>query len=196
MWAIALALGVAAPAWAEKDHEEGLFLRLAAGAGYGVASVDETEKFEMYGITREFQVALGGIIHRNVALHGTLWGWQPFHTEARFGGTSLGGAHDFELIALGPGATYWFGESNVYASFSFGMATLDAKVERPDGQILRDTARGFALDATVGHEWWKTDNLGVGFAADYTYLNIENSLPDAREVWTGGQSLRLSATWN
>ena len=185
------------PAWSANDHVDGLFLRLSAGSGYGLASVDETEKFEMYGITQEFSVAVGGIIHENWALHGTLWGWSPFHTEARLGSTSLGGSHDFEFIALGPGATYYFGPSNIYLSLSAGIATIDAKVEAADGSIIRDTARGYALDFTMGKEWWKSDSWAVGFAGDISYLNVENSLPGGNEVWTGGQfGLRLTATYN
>jgi hypothetical protein len=130
-------------------------------------------------------------------LHGTLWGWSPIHTEARFASNTLGGSHDVEVVAFGPGATYYFMPANLYLSFSIGFATLDAKVEAPDGSILRDSARGFALDFTVGKEWWKSDNWGVGIAGDFGYLNIENSLPGAKEVWTGGQlGLRLTATYN
>ena len=192
-----LTLTLAATAWSQQDHEDGLFLRLSAGAGYGLVSVDESEKFEMYGITNEFNIAVGGVIKRNLALHGTLWGWSPIHTEARLASNTLGGSHEFEFVAFGPGATYYFDPSNLYLSFSIGLATIDAKIEAPDGSIIRDSARGFALDFTVGKEWWKSDNWGVGVAGDFGYLNIENSLPDAREVWTGGQiGLRLTATYN
>jgi hypothetical protein len=194
---MAVGFGLAAPAWSTQDHEGGPFLRLSAGSGYALASVDETQKFEMYGITQEFNVALGGIIRRNVALHGTLWGWNPFHTEARYGSNTLGGSHDFEFVAFGPGATYYFDKSNVYLSASVGLCTINVSVELPEGSPLRDTARGYAFDFTLGKEWWKSDNWGVGFAGNFGYLNVENSLPDANEVWSGGHlGLRLSATYN
>jgi hypothetical protein len=32
---------------------------------------------------------------------------------------------------------------------------------------------GFALDATVGKEWWVGDNWGLGFAGDFTYLSAQ-----------------------
>jgi hypothetical protein len=192
-----LASTLAATAWSAENHEDGLFVRLSGGAGYGLVSVDESEKLELYGITTEFNIAVGAIIKPNLILHGTLWGWSPIHTEARFASNTLGGSHDVEVVAFGPGATYYFMPANLYLSFSIGFATLDAKVEAPDGSILRDSARGFALDFTVGKEWWKSDNWGVGVAGDFGYLNIENSLPGAKEVWTGGQlGLRLTATYN
>jgi hypothetical protein len=194
---LVIGVGMSAPAWAAQDHEDGLFLRVSAGAGYGLASVDETEKLEMFGITQECNIAVGAIIHRNVALHGTLWGWKPFHTEARYDSNTLGGSHTFEFVALGPGVTYYFDPSNVYLSLSVGLSSIDVSLELPDGGFVRDSARGYAIDFTIGKEWWRSDSWGLGLSGDFSYLNVENSLPDAQEVWSGGHlGLRLSATYN
>ena len=103
----------------------------------------------------------------------------------------MGGDASLSMSAVGAGLTYWFLPANIYVSPSLGFGTLSLQ----QGRNTITTDSGFALDATIGKEWWASDQWGLGFAASASY----HAIPDESRVenWTGlGFGLRLSATMN
>jgi hypothetical protein len=178
----------------EPRTHDGFLLRLSAGAGRaettniappeGGGDVDESVTAS--GTSADLNVAIGGMISPNVAIHATLWGWGVPSPE-----TTVGGDASLSMSAVGAGLTYWFLPANIYVSPSLGFGTLSLQ----QGRNTITTDSGFALDATIGKEWWASDQWGLGFAASASY----HAIPDESRVenWTGlGFGLRLSATMN
>ena len=95
--------------------------------------------------------------------------------------------------AIGPGVTYYLMPANVYFSGSVGVGSLSGSDE-----LNGNSDTGFALDTTIGKEWWVGDNWGLGLAGDFTYLSAKDKdLVGSTQNWSvTGFGLRLSATFN
>lgn len=187
----------ACPAYAggQPREHDGFFMRLSLGGGSGNASVEESGvKAELKGGAADMNLAFGGMVSKNLALHGTMWGWGVQDPDVEI--TSLGTAAANGLLgmsAIGPGVTYYLMPANVYFSGSIGIGSLSGSDEL-DGS----TGTGFALDATVGKEWWVGDNWGLGLAGDFTYLSAKDTdFSIFNESWSVTSfGLRFSATFN
>ena len=187
----------AGPAYAggQPREHDGFFMRLSLGGGSGNASVEESGvKAELKGGAADMNLAFGGMVSKNLALHGTMWGWGVQDPDAEI--TSLGTLSQngyLGMSAIGPGVTYYLMPANVYFSGSIGIGSLTGSDDL-DG----NTGTGFALDATVGKEWWVGPNWGLGFAGDFTYLSAKDSdFSIFNESWSVTSfGLRFSATFN
>ena len=71
------AMAFALPAQAgDRAHDNGFFLRLSGGGGSASTDLEYGgSKLKLDGTTADLNVAIGAIVARNLALHGTLWGW-------------------------------------------------------------------------------------------------------------------------
>ena len=183
----AIALG------AERDHEDGFFLRLSGG--FGSASTETelgSETWKMDGVGSDVNIAIGGMVRPNLALHGTLFGWMTTDPEMSIG--SVSGTIDADIIvsAFGGGATYYFMPANAYVSASLGFGTLTFVLVG----VCIYSDYGPVVDVTVGKEWWVGDNWALGVAGGLIY----HSLPDEdllEDNWTGmSYALRFTATRN
>jgi hypothetical protein len=183
---------------AERDHEEGFFLRLAAGAGPAGTEleIDSNNRWKFDGTGADLEIAIGGIVTPNLAVHGTLWGWLISDPDADIelldviegSGTVEG---DFSLNGIGAGLTYFIMPVNMYltGSVGFGSLTFDF------GGLSLESDTGFSLEAAIGKEWFVSDRWGIGLAVGVTYHSISD--PDAPENWTGVSiPVRFSATLN
>jgi len=187
----------AGPAYAggQPREHDGFFMRLSLGGGSGNASVEESGvKAELKGGAADMNLAFGGMVSKNLALHGTMWGWGVQDPDAEI--TSLGTLSQngyLGMSAIGPGVTYYLMPANVYFSGSIGIGSLTGSDDL-DG----NTGTGFALDATVGKEWWVGPNWGLGFAGDFTYLSAKDGdFSIFNESWSVTSfGLRFSATFN
>ena len=179
---------------AERDHEDGLFIRLSAGGGYASTETEvdgRSVTMKMDGPAAEFNFAIGGMVRPNLALHGTIFGWYMHQPDLAVGSQSGTLQADLNLGALGGGATYYFMPANAYISASFGFGPLS--IEADDVTVESDF--GPVFDVTIGKEWWVGDEWGLGVAGGFSY----HSIPDdsAEENWTGmSYAIRFSATKN
>ncbi len=182
----------------ERDHEGGFFLRLAAGAGPAGTkfSNDTGDSVDLSGLGVDVEIAIGGVITPNLALHGTLWGWTIAEPDAEVvlgGGIPVTGKlrGDLRINAVGIGLTYYFMPINLYLTGSVGFGSLTIDLETVSGES--DT--GVIVEAAVGKEWFVSNRWGLGVAVGVTV----HSMPDAiaSEKWSGiSIPVRFSATFN
>jgi hypothetical protein len=183
----------AASAGAPRTHD-GFLLRLSAGFGSAKTSEDvETSSLEISGAAGDVNIAIGGVISPNLAIHGTLLGWSladPTVELTGFGSGELDG--DLTMTAVGVGLTYYFMPANFYVSPSIGAATITLDVPGSDDL---ETDTGVALEFTVGKEWWVGDSWGLGVAGSAGYHSIPDK--DVDENLSGGNvAIRFTATLN
>ena len=207
MLAIAMVAGTfvasAASAGVAKTHD-GLFVRVALGAGSGSAKISPPGgSLEFSGTAGDVNLAIGGSVNENLAVHATLWGWSVSDPTVDLTITGLGtgsgtaNGSTVTMGAIGVGATYFFMPVNAYVSGSLGLGSLTLS----DDSLGLDanSGTGFAMDLTVGKEWWAGQNFGIGLSGDVTYFSAKDSadLLDTTENWSGpGFGLRVSATFN
>lgn len=195
--AAVLVLGVPQAMCAERDHEEGFFLRLSGGAGPAGSEIEvDSDRIKMDGIGADLEVAIGGIVAPNLAVHGTIWGWMITDPDAEIELSGLPPASgtidgDFSLSAVGAGLTYYFMPVNIYLTGSLGIGQLSFDI----GGLTLDSDTGFSLEAAVGKEWFVSDRWGIGVAVGITYHTISDA--DVDENWSGiSIPVRFSATLN
>lgn len=190
----------AAPALAggEVRTHDGFFLRLSTGLAYArteISSGGATASAK--GGASDVNIAVGGMVGTDFALHGTLWGWTMSDPDGEIsgGGTSTSGTINGTITmgAIGVGGTYYFMPANVYLSYSMGLGSLNGSGDA-DGK----TKPGLALDGTLGKEWWVGDQWGLGVAGGVTYHNSkDDTIFGLDESWSGPSfSVRFSATYN
>jgi len=184
--AVALA-STTADAGEPRTHD-GFFLRLSGGIGYASTSIsDSNNELDISDLSGDYNLAIGGIISRNLALHGTFYGWAMSDPDAEANGVSGQLNGSFSLSEMGGGVTYYLMPANVYLSGSLGLAWLSFEDAESDV--------GFGFDATVGKEWWVGGGWGLGLAGAFGFHSIPEKGTDAS--WSGvSAGLRFSATMN
>jgi len=198
--AFGITLVPAARAGEARTHD-GFFLRLSTGGGGASAKIkDATGSVKLSGFATEGDLAIGGIVGENLALHATMLGWLVQDPDAEVTITGFGtgtgtinGQQSFGM--LGAGATYYLMPTNVYltGSVGFGVMSFD-----PDQGSKGSTKPGAAFTAGVGKEWWVGDSWGLGLNGNFTYFSAkDDDLTGVSENWAGpSYSLRFSATFN
>ncbi len=181
----------------EPKTHDGFFLRLSTGLGSANTEIDHPlMSADIDGLATDVNIAIGGMVSRNFALHATLWGWSSSDPDADITipgvGTASGSLDgSVNVGAFGGGATYYFMPVNIYLSGSVGMGTLSVDGGNADGE----SDSGIVTDLTLGKEWWVGDSWGLGLAGGFSY----HSLPDGGidENWSGmSYTARFSATLN
>jgi len=182
----------------EARAHDGFFMRLSTGFGAARAKLEDSgSSAELKGAAEDVNLAFGGMVGNNLALHGTLWGWTISDPDAKLvgsgGSTTFSTKGSLTMGALGAGLTYYVMPANVYFSGSVGMGSLLGK-DDVDGK----SKTGFAMDLTAGKEWWVGDAWGLGAAADFSFFNAKNQdIVPSNESWAGpGFGIRFSATFN
>jgi hypothetical protein len=182
-----------------RDRQEphgGLFLRLSGGFGYASTEIQDVYipfPFDAVGdlqykdVSGDLNFAIGGVVGKNLALHGTLWGWAMADPDVEFLGFEGESNETVDMTAVGGGVTYYFMPVNMYLSGSLGPAWLTIEDS--------DSDTGFAVDLTLGKEWWVGNSWGLGLAGSFGYHSIPDETVD--ENWSGTSlGLRFSATLN
>ena len=196
---VAVAAGPAVAGGGSRTHD-GFFLRMSAGLGRANADIsDNSGSLEISGTAGDLNLAVGGMVGPNFALHGTLWGWSMSDPDGDLTVTGVGSGSGtlngtLTMGAIGVGATYYFMPANVFASYSVGMGSLKGDGEDLEGK----TKSGIAFDVTVGKEWWVGDAWGLGLNGGVAYFNAEDdTILGISESWTGpSYAVRFSATFN
>lgn len=170
-----------------RDHDGGFFLRLSAGVGASETIFDDNV-MKYTGASSNTNVAIGGGILPNLALHATLFGWLIPEPELEVLGVPLPTDESVMLSAVGIGVTYYIMPVNLYLSPSIGIGVLS---DDSGGS----TDNGIALDITLGKEWWVGGSWGLGFAGSFGYHSVPEKDMDVK--WGGYDlSLRFTATLN
>ena len=183
----------AAAAGAPRTHD-GFFLRLSAGGGYATTSIDyQGASFEVSGPTGDLNIAIGGMVSPNLALHGTVLSWVASDPDVEWKGVGSGQLNgDVSMAGVAGGLTYYFMPANVYLSGSVGWGSLTVDPTNGPGG---ETDDGPITDLSLGKEWWVGDSWGLGVALALGYHSFPEKGIDAS--WTGTSlALRFSATMN
>ncbi len=194
-----LAMATAPASAGEPRTHDGFFLRLSTGFGAANADIsDATGSLEISGTSGDVNIAIGGMMSPNFALHGTLWGWSMSDPDGKLtlsgfgsGSGTLNGT--LTMGALGVGGTYYFMPANFYLTGSVGTGSLSG-----DGDMDGKTKPGLALDATLGKEWWVGDAWGMGLNGGVSYFSSQDdTIIGINESWSGPAfAVRVSATFN
>lgn len=187
------ATAFALPAQAgDRAHDNGFFLRLSGGGGSASTDLEYGgSKLKLDGTTADLNVAIGAIVARNLALHGTLWGWAISNPDMTLDGFTAESNGNLMLSAVGVGLTYYFMPVNMYLSGSVGAGQLTAE---EDGHTS-DSDKGPIVDITLGKEWWVGSSWGLGVALSGGYHSVPDGGIDAS--WQGTSfAVRFTATLN
>lgn len=177
----------------EPRTHDGFFLRLSAGGGRASTSIDVAGlETELSGRSGDLNIAVGGVIAPNLALHGTLFGWGVYGPDVEFlGGTEEDDDGWIALSAWGGGLTYYFMPVNLYLSGSLGLGSLAFETDDFD----TDSDSGLVGELSLGKEWWVGGSWGLGIAGSYGFHSVPHGSVD--EDWNGSSwSVRFSATLN
>ena len=196
---VVLALVLACPgaAWCGKapHRHDGFLLRLSGGPGHASTEVDENNgtNTDLSGLSGDLNIAIGGMVGKNLALHGTIFAWRVGDPDLDVNGASAGSLNgDVTMSAAGVGVTYWFMPTNLYLSGTLGFGELEFDLQ---GFSSADIDLGLAFDATVGKEWWVSANWGLGLAGGIGLHSIPED--GVNDNWSGvSVGLRFSATFN
>jgi len=175
-----------------RDHEGGFFLRMVLGGGIAGSSIDtDSTDVDFSDAGFIFDIAIGGMVSDNLALHGAIFGWSMSDPDAEVNGVDIGSAQgDLTLAAFGGGLTYYFMPINIYVSGMAGFGQLSG-----DDGITGESDFGLATNFMVGKEWWVSGRWGLGLAASFGYHSIPDELGD--ESWSGTNfAVLFSATLN
>jgi len=176
-----------------RDHQDGFFLRLSAGGGSAKTSLEgNLDEIEISGPAGDLNIAIGGIVAPNLALHGTLFGWSTNDPDVEVNGSYIGRMNgDMTAGGMGIGLTYYFMPVNLYLSGSVGFGSMELRLAGPSGE----TDTGLFTDLTVGKEWWVGDKWGLGIAGGMEYHSFGD--PDINKNWSGTSwTIRFTATMN
>lgn len=175
-----------------RDHADGFFLRLSTGLGGVTSSVEtETGEMEISGTASDINIAIGGVVSPNFAIHGTLFGWYTDTPDVDLAGETTSLPGDLVASGLGGGFTWYLMPANFYLSASAGFGSLEVDF----GNVKAETDTGLMLDATLGKEWWVGNKWALGAAVGVQYHSLPDGVID--EKWSGTTfCLRFSATMN
>ena len=184
-------LAAAVAAAGPRDHLDGFFLRLSVGGGSADTAYDDgTDDLEFSGTAGDVNIAIGGIVAPNLALHGTLFGASMTDPDFAINGATGVVNGDITMAGLGVGLTYYIMPANIYVSGSIGSGTMEL-----DSFVDARTDRGPMLDVTVGKEWWVGEKWALGVAVGLQAHKFGESGMD--ESWSGtSKAIRFSATMN
>ena len=177
-----------------RDHDGGFFLRLSTGMGSTSTSLsDGVDEMTLSGTAGDLNIAIGGMISKNLALHGTLFGWSAADPKVELNGIDAGDLPGtMTAAAFGIGLTYYFMPANIYLSGSAGSGSMELDI---DGGSDGKTDSGLFMDFTLGKEWWVGDEWGLGVAGGLEYHSFPD--PDINENWTGtSYTIRFTASMN
>jgi len=157
---------------AGKHEHDGFMLRLGLGFGYNNWELNDGDGtvFDVGGFGLASTIALGGVVAKNLAIHAEWFydyvGNPNISRNGREPGEATGASQG--LNGFGVGATYYFMPINIYASLTLGGAQTFLQTS----ETRAEPDFGFALNATVGKEFWVGDDWGIGVAAQFTYAHV------------------------
>ena len=92
---------------AEPQRQQGVYLRWTSGMGSTSASTDvDGETAKLSGLGGDGELAIGGVVGKQFAVHATLWGWRVNDPVGAFRDVSDHIQGVVSMGAVGPGFTY------------------------------------------------------------------------------------------
>jgi hypothetical protein len=184
----------------DRAHAGGFFLRLSGGVGGASTELEYSGvKTKIEGGTGDINLAIGGVVAKNLALHGTVWGWITQDPDVTVGSQKGQANGDVNFSAIGIGLTYYFMPVNMYLSGSLGAGYLTVD----NGNVSGSTDAGPAFELTLGKEWWVGTSWGLGVALSAGVHSVKDGGTDPsnnntiNEQWQGGNvAVRFTATYN
>jgi hypothetical protein len=181
---------------AGRHTHDGLYVGARLGVGW--LRVEGSNLDPLSGWGRPFALSIGYAFARTLVVFGEFYALQVRHPAAS------GYLTDLDLVASGPGVTYYVPGINAFASLSASLSQLGYR----DGTPL-DTRYGTNQTShwgvtgrlSLGKEWWVSSNWGLGLAAEVLLGRMGK--PDEpqydehdRHYTAKGFSLLASASFN
>ncbi|HXI56050.1 MAG TPA: hypothetical protein VNO55_08325 [Polyangia bacterium] len=183
---------------------DGFYLRMGLGVGGLSLSMDNSgTKTEIGGTSLGVAFAFGAALTRHLIIYGEFFTVGTSDPNVKVNGQSRTLATaNASLFGIGPGVTYYFGESNFYLSSTLAFSQLTFSGALEDNRAQSDTNWGATLKISAGKEWWASDNWGLGIAAQLAlgsmkddHLTVQES--SSTPAWNvGALTLLFSATYN
>jgi hypothetical protein len=186
----------------------GLYVRIGLGGTFVRDSFESGEGNALFGKTSgsvtgagtSHQFAIGGAIVPGFVLAGGVVSDIAWTTSVDADGEAVEPDDSFALLTLGPMIDYYFDpEAGFHALFGGGFGvTSGVQPEGSDG----GAATGLGLFAGFGHEWWVSEQWGIGGLLRAQYVRAEEAvvllLIDTYKVHHNalGLSLLFTATYN
>ncbi len=200
---LCLDAGTSTAGGAPRTHD-GFFLRLAVGGGHAGSKLEVPDTpatpggadIDLSGTSGDVDLAIGGMVQPNLAIHATIFGWSVSDPDADIRIGTLSGKGTLNgtatMSAIGPGVTYYVMPANLYFTGSLGVGRFKlSDTTDVDGE----SKSGFALALGLGKEWWVGNQWGLGLSGGLTSHSIADK--DVSENWSGTSfGVRFSATMN
>ena len=193
--AVMLVLGVSQAVCGPRDHEDGFLLRLATGAAIGASTEIDiaTETFKMSGTGVDLEIAIGGVVTPNLAIHGTLLAWVVSDPKLEVADESGNAGGTLGLAGAGAGLTYYIMPVNLYLTGTAGFGRL----EIGDSNVSYAFGTGFLFEAAIGKEFFVSDKWGLGLSVGIVYHSVPWDDVELDNNWTGvSVPVRFTATMN
>lgn len=154
------------------QHDKGFYLSLSLGPQWNQAIQNPSASGLRFG----GQLGVGFVPVKNLAVHGNFWG--NFLEQA-------------SVLAMGPGLTYFLGNSNVGLGAKLGIGFVFG--EAPNNKTFRETV--LATELSAGKYWWlsKNNSLGLSFVVGLYGLTLSQGSFNS-VGWNTG--LRLGYVFN
>jgi hypothetical protein len=203
------AFGQAPPARApgERTHD-GFYLQVALGptvirdsfeSGDGNALFADTSG-TVTGFGHAQHLAIGGALAPGFILAGAAAVDIARTTSTDYEGARVNPEQSYALLTFGPMVDYYFDEHGGWHALLGGGFGVTSGVQ-PDG-VEGGAGSGYGFFAGVGHEWWVSEQWGIGALLRAQYVRAEESVTlifiDTYKVQHSalGVALMFSATYN
>ena len=131
--------------------------------------------------------AVEGTTSRNVMVFGELVVSLASDVTVK---TPWGGTSDWSgtygLVSAGPGVSYSFDQSGVYASGTLTITRLFGK--------MTDGKQGYGANLALGRDWWASTNWRTGVVAALQFAIAEDEFRGFATTFV--PSVRFSLAWN
>lgn len=189
---------------------DGFFLRFKVGIGAGGTRYEErlvepeVSDVTTRGLSGNFELAIGGSLVENLAIHGNLL------VQAMGSNKQIDGVDDHRydristsMLILGGGATYYFMPANLFLTLVLGTGgLLEARYVDESDSVPRNEVRsgaGFGSSLSIGKEWWigRMGEWGLGADITGTFITAPVRIGELSTRFLGNSiSLNFSATFN
>jgi len=154
-------------------------------------------KAEITGGAVNLNIAVGGAVSRSVVLYGEIIGSTISNPTLKIDDVSVTANNvSASAIGIGLGVAYYLPD-NTYFSGTIASTTLEISDNNQNTNAETDSGLGFTLQ--VGHEWWASDNWGVGVAGQFLHASVQDKPTDGGTppTWsTNAFGLLCSASYN
>jgi len=180
---------------AQPNKRDGVSLRVSAGLGHWYTDFQHeppmgsgaSEASSFSGSTITMGAAVEGTTSRNVMVFGELVVSLASDVTVK---TPWGGTSDWSgtygLVSAGPGVSYSFDQSGVYASGTLTITRLFGK--------MTDGKQGYGANLALGRDWWASTNWRTGVVAALQFAIAEDEFRGFATTFV--PSVRFSLAWN